>query len=51
LDIQASVFNPAKVPDLIHIICLYVDGRSSVPKPALMSINGLPSVDATAIPP
>ncbi len=26
---QASVFNPAKVPDLTHIICLYVDGISS----------------------
>ena len=28
-----------------------MDGTSSVPKPALISNNGLPSVDATAIPP
>jgi len=28
-----------------------VDGTSSVPTPALISNNGLPSVDATAIPP
>jgi hypothetical protein len=51
LVIHASVFNPVNVPDLIHIICLYVDGISSVPTPALISIIGVPTVEATAIPP
>jgi hypothetical protein len=51
LNNQASVFSPVKVPDLIHIICLYVLGILSVPKPASISNNGLPSVDAIAIPP
>jgi hypothetical protein len=51
LNIQASVLSPVKLPDFNHIICLYVVGILSVPTPALISINGDPSVDAIAIPP
>jgi hypothetical protein len=50
LNNQASVVPAPKVPPLIHIICLYVDGILSIPT-TLISINGVPSVDAIAIPP
>jgi hypothetical protein len=51
LNNQASVFSPVKEPDFNHIICLYVDGILSVPTPPTISINGVPSVEAIAIPP
>jgi hypothetical protein len=47
---QASVPSPEKVPDLNHIIFLYVAGNVSIPA-TFKVINGDPSVDAIAIPP
>jgi hypothetical protein len=42
--------SPENAPDLNHIIFLYVEGAVSIPAINRLT-NGLPSVEATAMPP